>query len=293
MNKEECPNADEVREELDMENVEEEVVTKGEESNSRMRFCIAIVLIFIVIVSTYLIFGKDTIRWVHDRLEHLVQSHGLLPRLILLLCQVPFGTILFLPGLFYFNMMQSILMKRLFETWCISFFGSYLTSLGVFLVTKHCFYTSVQKRFADFGPYLMFKEETKSHPIRDGILLNFIFIPVSVKNYLLGISSLNFWQAMIALVPGPALLCFLSAIVGSEVNNIHDLFTSRPFSKQSGWEKASFIFSILLIILSLGIILGAAIYYRKRYNAFKSRNESKIVPELEKRERHNSGEPML
>lgn len=268
-------------------------VAVAEESSSRNHLFIIFAVMLVVIVGLYVMFGKEAIGWIHDKLEHLVQSKDVLPRFILLLCQVPFGTVLFLPGLFYFNVMQSILMKNLLESWFISFLGGYLTSLLVFVIIRKYFQESVQKRFAHFEPYMMFKEETKSHPIRDGIILNFIFIPVSVKNYLMGVSSLTLPQAMVALTPGTAILCFLSAMVGSEVNNIKDLFTSKPFSKQTAWERTSFICSILLIILTLSILVAAGVYYKRKYKAFMERQSVAELPDIDNRESHNSSERMI
>lgn len=269
----------EIKDELAIEIIGDETIVEVEEKTSRNHICIFFIIMLVIIVGLYLLLGKKAIMWIHDRLQHLVQSHNILPRVVLLLCQVPFGTILFLPGLFYFNVMQSILMKRMIESWLISFFGSYLTSLGVFLVIRRCCLESVKKRFAHYGPYIMFQEETKLHPIRDGIIINFVFIPVSIKNYLLGVSSLTFEQTMIALIPGPAVLCFLSAIVGSEVNNIQDLFTDKPFSKKTTWERISFIFSIILVIITLLILVATSVYYKRKYSAFQKRKaDIQILP---------------
>lgn len=256
-----------------IDRIEEEVEMK-EEQNSRKQLCVILAVKFIILVGLYLIFGKEAIHWFHDELGSMVRSKSIWAKIFLLLCQVPFGVVLFLPGLFYFNIMQAVLMQDMVQSWFISFVGSYVTAMAVFGVVHHCCHEAVLKRFQHYEPFIMFEEETKEHPIRDGILLNFVFIPISVKNYLVAISSLKFWQAAVAFIPGNFIFCFMSAMVGSEINDLKDLAAHKSFSQKTMLQKLEFFMSIIMIILTFSLIVYIALHYKKKYSAFRMRRNS-------------------
>ncbi len=250
----------------------EEKVQAAEDSRGLAVCGLLLLLLFVVVLLMYLLFGSKVFAAISGWLSRLVHPFRVSSVCILMLLQVPFGTVLFLPGLAYFNMLQAFLIKNVLASWMISFFGGYLTSLGVFLLTRACCIDSVRKRFKHFEPYQMLLEETGSHPIRDGILFNLIFIPANVKNYVTSISDLSFSQAAVAFVPGPLVLCFLCSMVGHEVNSLSD-FSSKSFREKSFWQKVNFISSILLILLTLAFLVAIGIYYKKRYKEFQRRKE--------------------
>ena len=262
-----------IDQESKLEQIREDIEIK-EENSARNQLFLILGIKLVIILVLYLIFGKQAVTWLHDGLGSLVRSRSIWATITLLLCQVPFGIILFLPGLFYFNVMQALLMQRMVESWLVSFVGSYFTSLAVYLVVHNCCQESVRKRFEHYQPYIMFEEETKKYPYRDGIILNFVLIPVSIKNYLMGISSLTFGQVAVVLIPGPLVLCFLAAMVGSEITSIHEMFSSKSFSEKSSWQKAEFIVSILILVMTIGIVVYIAMHYKEKYNQFRQRANS-------------------
>ena len=259
---------------------EEDPEQLAREARGRAACWAFLLLTLVLVLLLYLLFGQRTFGAIHRWLSHLVRPLRVSSVCILMMLQVPFGTILFLPGLAYFNVLQAFLMKDVLAAWMISFFGGYLTSLGVFLFTRACCIDSVRKRFRHFEPYQMLLEETNSHPIRDGILFNVIFIPANVKNYVTAISDLSFGQAAIAFVPGPLVLCFFCSMVGNEVNSLSDVFSSKSFSEKSFWQKLNFIVSILLTVLTLAFLVAIGLYYKKRYKEFQRRKENSTDPDL-------------
>ena len=81
----------------------------------------------------------------------------------------------------------------------------------------------------------MLLEETKEHPVRDGTLFNCIFVPASVKCYVIAITNLEPWQAALSFIPGPLMLNLLAAMIGTEITDISELFTSNSWQQKSTW----------------------------------------------------------
>jgi hypothetical protein len=240
-----------------------------QEKNSRIR-CIAMVLLMgAVVIVLYLIFGKRAITWLHKKITTIASENSFRNIFILLLVQVPFGCIPFLPGLAYVNVMQAIIFKSMIKSWLIFFCGGYLVSMGVFVIVRTFFIDDVRNRFKHFEPYQMLLEETKEHPVRDGILFNFMFIPANVKNYLIAITNLKLHEAAIVHVPGSAVLCFLSAMIGTEINDVSELFKSKSFSEKTSAEKIQLVATIILMIFTAIFIISLGIHYKNRYKRFQ------------------------
>lgn len=240
-----------------------------EENRSRRNCLITVVVIAAVVIITYLLFGRKAINWLNVQVTQLASENTFGNFLILLMIQIPFGAIPFLPGLAYYNIMQAIVMKNIFKSWLISFGGGYLVSLGVFLMVRKFFIQNVRNRFKHSEAYQMLLEETKQHPIRDGILFNFIFMPANLKNYLISITNLKFHEAAISFLPGPAMLCFFGAMIGNEINDFSELFKSKSFANKTTGEKIQFIATIILTIFSAVFVIGIGVYYNRRYKKFQ------------------------
>lgn len=248
-----------------------------EDSRSRRNCLITVVIIAAFVIISYLVFGRKAINWLYVQVTTLASQNTFGNILILLLIQIPFGAIPFLPGLAYFNIMQAIIMKNLFKSWLISFGGGYLVSLGVFLMVRKFFIQNVRNRFKHSEAYQMLLEETKEHPIRDGILFNFIFMPANLKNYLISITNLKFQEAAIAFIPGPAMLCFFGAMIGNEINDFSELFKSKSFANKTTGEKIQFIATIVLTIFSAVFVIGIGVYYNRRYKKFQEERKQRNV----------------
>ena len=110
-----------------------------------------------------------------------------------------------------------------------------------------------------------------AHPYRDGTLLNLMGIPISIKNYLTAISDLNIRQAAVVLLPGNMLLSLMCALAGSEITDVKEMFTSKGFHQKSTKEKINSLVMLACTLLTLSLIVIVAIYYRKKYNAYRLR----------------------
>lgn len=253
-----------------------------QEKNKRNICLIVLAVNFVIMLTAYFYFGKDVFLWLKDQLNSIVRAQTVGSYLLLMSLQIPFGTILFLPGLATLNILQAFLMRDLIASWMISFFGGFIVSLAVVAIIRMWFIDTVHKKFKHFEPYQMLIEETKQHPIRDGIIFGFVFIPANVKNYLISISELTFAQAMLAFTPGPLTLCLFCAMVGTEIKDISDMFDAKSFADKTFAEKMQFCVTFLMLILTCVVFVVIAIYYRRKYTEFvrkrkhtRSNNEGK------------------
>jgi len=245
--------------------------------------CLLIVFLNLVIISLlYVFYGKAIFDWLKEEMQVLIRADSLSSYLILMAIQIPFGTILFLPGFAYYNVLQAFLMQNMVLSFAVSFAGSFTVSMAVVIIIRKWFIDRIHKKFIHFEPYQMLIEETKEHPLRDGIIFNFVFIPPSVKNYLIGVSELKLWQAAVAFVPGTGTLCLFCSMVGSQLKDLSELYSSRSFSEKSFSEKLQLIFTWCLGILTGSVIIYIGLYYRKKYKAFIGRKREGEKREVEK-----------
>ena len=229
---------------------------------------------FLLIFGLYLIYGENAIRMVKRIMKNLTEGNLVVGSLILGSFQFLFAFVLFLPGLSTFNIMQAFFLKSFWRSFLISFGGCYLGSLAVCLVTKIFCRTRVHDKMKEMIIYRMLIKETKLKPYRSGIMFNFLFVPVSVKNYLIGISELSFTHCLVIFIPGHSLLSALCAIIGSTVNDVSELFKSKGYSQKSRIEKIEFLFSILLLAFTLGFFLTLFLVIKKKYKQFLEEENS-------------------
>lgn len=232
---------------------------------------LAVFLVLILLFS--FLFGKSIVIWVYHHLKDIVQERTFKSRLIIMLTQVPFNAVLFLGGLFYFNMMLCLLMKNFLESWLLLTTANYLSSMAVYYVINNFFQDAIHKRFEHYLPYIVFIEETKVHPLRDGIIMNFLFIPPNIKNYLMGASSLNTWQAAIAFLPNQVITIGMFCMVGSQLTSIHDIFVKKSLKDLSSSEIIALAVSIFFIIMTVAVFAIIGLYFHKKFKDYSSLRE--------------------
>ena len=252
-----------------------------EEKKFRWKFVIILVVILILVITLYILFGQDAVHWLYSRLQTVVKENPFWSSILLVLLQAPFASIPFMPGLAYLHVMVAMIWKNIAIAWSISFFGGLFWSCIIYLLVRKFFLESVRSRFHHYEPYQLLLEETREHPLRDGILFEFMMIPVSLKNYIIAVSELEFWQAVIVFIPGPTLHCLLSTLIGVELTNISDIFSSKGFSERSTLEKAEFFGSIVFIVLTVILFVVIAIYYKRKYDAFIERKRKAEIENTE------------
>lgn len=257
----------------------------AEERSFRNKFLCFLLVNLIVIVALYMIYGKVFFSWLLEKLKQIIAADSVCSYFLIMAMQIPFGAILFLPGIAFYNIVQAFLLKNFLLSFTLSFVGGLIVAISVVIVIRLWFIDTIHKKFRHFLPYQMLIEETREHPLRDGIIFNFIFFPQSVKNYIIAISELELWQAAVAFTPALAVKCLIFAMIGSQVSDISELSSGRAFSEKTRSEKMKFVATIVLIILSFILLVIIGIYYKRKYAEFIERRA-----QMEERLREENGQ---
>ena len=251
---------------------------------NRIIWGLAILAVVGTIFVLYLIFGNKIFsEFVHIMRRAIHPKHPL-TYVFLVAIQFLFGFVLFLPGLSSFNILQAFFLHHFWIAFGVSFGGCYLASITVFLVASTCCKRKMHKKMHDMIIYKMLIKETKKHPLRTGILFNFLFVPVSVKNYMIGLSELKFFHALIVFLPGHALLCAVCAMIGSKVNDLSELFGSKSYAKKTRAEKVQFVISMSLLGFTLTFLCTLFCIIKRQYSKYQEAQ----IREEEERERQES-----
>ena len=233
-------------------------------------FWIIVVLTLLgVVLILYFLFGNDLYTHFVREVRELAKSRTPLSIMVLVLVQLVFAVIPFLPGLSTYNIMQAFFLHDFPLSFAISFGGCYLGSLLVFLLTKSCFHQRVYKKFKGLIIYKILLKETKKKPIQTGIMFNFLFVPVSVKNYLIGISELRFYHCLVVFPPGHSLLCALCAMIGAKMNDLSDLMGAKGFSEKTRAEKLQIIVSGALLVFTVAFFITLFFVIRRKYKRYE------------------------
>lgn len=236
-----------------------------------------------VAIILYLIFGHTILLEGVHALAKLIRNKNPAAYFTLIMVQFVFAFVLFLPGLSTFNILQAYLIHDFWIAFALAFGGCYAGSLSVYLVSKACCKQSMYDRFSHTLVYKVLIKETHKRPYRSGILFNFLFIPVSVKNYLIGLSELKFYHCLVAFFPAHFILNAMCAMIGSKVNDLSEVFGSKSFSQKNRKEKIQFIISMALLAFTLAFLLMLFCVIKRQY----SRYQEEEVKEEEEEEKKN------
>lgn len=210
-------------------------------------------------------FGTSIFRWIYTSLEDILQ-HGVWSYLIPFLSQFAFAWILFFPGMSTYNIIQAFLMKSFWKSFLLTTLGSWVSSISIFMIIKHYFRQRIIEKFRKKILFKAVYVEVKKNPWKMGISFNFMFIPCSVKNYLIALTSISSAQFSVMLVPAYIFYCGLFSYVGYSLTDITDLFQGSSFAEKTTAQKFEFVVSIILLIFSLVLIIVFFFDAKKKYH---------------------------
>lgn len=250
---------------------------------NRILWTAAILAVIGASVTLYLLFGHTAFKKGIRLMKRLIDSKNPFAYATLVLIQFIFAFVLFLPGLSTFNILQAFLIHDFMTSFALAFGGCYAGSLTVYLVTKSCCKKRMHRKLGGTLVYKVLLKETYKSPYRSGILFNFLFVPVSMKNYLTGLSELKFHHCMVAFLPGNAILNAVCAMIGAKVNDLSEVFGSKSFSQKTGREKVQFIISMSLLAFTIAFIITLFCIIKRQYNRYQE-EEIKEDEEKERKE---------
>lgn len=256
--------------------VKKRVITKedlkADNKKCNILLCVVSILaIILTLVGLYLVFGRTFVARGINLLRKVTRDQTPLNLAILFLVQFFFGFILFLPGLATYNILQAFLMKSFWVSFLISAGGCYAASLTVYLVVRSCCHQKIYKKLKHMVVYRMLLTESKKTPIKTGMLFNFLFIPVSVKNYLFAISGLKFHHCLIALPPGHCLMTAICSMIGAKVNDISEVFTTKDYANKSKVEKLQSIVSMALLVFTIAFFFTLFCVIKRKYKEYQEK----------------------
>lgn len=243
-------------------------IEEEERRCNKLLWLAGLAALFLLLFGLHLLFGEDVLRVLKRLMSRVSAAHSVPGYLVLASLQFVFAFVLFLPGLSTFNILQAFFLKSFWLSLLLSCGGCYAGSLTVSLMTKFCCRSRIHAKMKDMVIYKMLLKETQTKPLQTGIMFNFLFVPVSVKNYLIGISELSVAHCFVVFLPGHLLLSALCAVIGSTVNDLSELFRSKGYSQKSRIEKLQFIFSLVLLVFTLGFFLTLFLVIKKKYRRF-------------------------
>lgn len=236
---------------------------------NRVIWTMALLAVVGAILTLYLLYGHTALKKGVRLLKELIHSKNPFAYALLVLIQFVFAFVLFLPGLSTFNILQAFLIHDFLISFAIAFGGCYAGSLLVYLVTRSCCKKRMHRKLGSTLVYKILVKETKKSPYRSGILFNFLFVPVSLKNYLVGMSELQFHHSMVGFLPGHAIMNAVCAMIGAKVNDLSEVFGSKNFSKKSRGEKLQFIISMSLLAFTMVFLATLFCIIKRQYNRYQ------------------------
>lgn len=232
---------------------------------------VSIVTIALTLGTMYFLFGRTFITRAIVTLRSIAHNQTPLNLFILFSVQFLFGFVLFMPGLATYNILQAFLMKSFWLSFLISAGGCYACSLTVYLVVRSCCHRKIYNKLKHMVVYRMLLTESRKTPIKTGIMFNFLFIPVSVKNYLFAISGLKFHHCLLALPPGHCLMTALLTMIGAKANDISEVFTTKDYANKSRLEKLQFFVSMALLLFTLVFFFTLFCIIKRKYKEYQEK----------------------
>lgn len=251
------------------------------------------ILAALLLYMIYRQIGHEFFKYMLHMLDDLVKDDSFMSYIILILLQFPFGWILFFPGLSTFNILLAVLMKNFLKSLFISLIGIYISSVSIVYIIKVYFRQQIIEKFRKKILFRIVYIEVKKNPWRFGFIFNMLFIPASVKNYLMALTSITMYQYCLIIFPTHLIYCILFSFVGYSMKDINAMFHDEPFSRKSTAGKIQTIFTYILLLITVGLFILFFITARKKYEEIENAHKleraaakSQMI-EMEKNNRNN------
>lgn len=252
---------------FDLENEEEPVEPPPRLTVKQIVIYVTVGIVFVMLFYYLTLkFGRRLLDLIVIGLRALVKSNNVFSYLLLASIQFVFGWVLFMPGLSTFNVLQAFLMQSFWKSLLISFIGSYLSSVISFLIIKTYFRHQIIEKFKRKIIFRILYIEVKKRPWQMGLLFNLLFIPASLKNYLMPLTSITCQQYAIVVFPVHMFYCAMFAFVGYSMKDINSmLHDDKPFSEKSTAQQVQSIVTWALLGLTIILMIGFGIIAKKKY----------------------------
>jgi uncharacterized membrane protein YdjX (TVP38/TMEM64 family) len=259
--------------------LDEEEETESNKYGAMDYLKLAAVLVGVALVAYFLyrVLGHGFFEFALHALRKLVEDDSLFSYTILILCQFIFAGVLFFPGLSTFDILQAFLMKSFTKSLIISLLGVYLGSVLVVYVIKRYFRQQIIERFRKKILFRIVYVEVKKNPWKFGFIFNMLFIPASVKNYLMALTSITMYQYAIVILPAHLFYCFMFSLVGYSMTDLNAMFHDRPFSQKTTAEKLQSVFTYVLLAATVSLFVLFLIIAKRKYKEIENEHRMQSV----------------
>ena len=146
--------------------------------------------------------------------------------------------------------LKNLLFNFVFLTLC-----SFISSLFIYFVGKRYLHDWLESRLRDNKFYSVLKMESKKSPWRTAFLTRLIYLPTGIKEYLLVIINNPFPSFVVSSLMVHAIYIIELLMISNEIEEIKEFFTrKKSWSEKSTFEKTSFIFVFILIVLTVSVM---------------------------------------
>lgn len=229
---------------------------KGPCTSKKIKCYICLFVTLIIIVALIVlrsVFTDKFLDWLLENVQNLGQSETFGAYAFFIGMQFAFSWLL-LPGLSYFNIIQSFAMQNFLKAWLIATFGSWCAAVILFIIIKTCFKKSLTKKFKNNSLYKVLSSEIKENPWKTSTFVNILFIPTAFKNYTLPLTDLTLIQYMIPSLPFYMFFSAMLTLIGSQLSGFSDAEGNKSWSEKTTAEKFNQIVSLALTISTIIIV---------------------------------------
>lgn len=182
-----------------------------------------------------------------------------------------------IPGQSYLQAVMAYLLQSFVESFLIAFLSTLSAGVVAFIFIRYLFQESMTRLLEENFLFRAISSEAEKRPWQTSIIFNILMIPGSVKNTILPLTCLTFWQFLIPKIIFYALFTGLCCNIGVNVSNFEELATKKSFGDSSIIEKANIVIGLVALVLSIVFVVYVGIK-----SAF-------ILKELQRNERLKMG----
>ena len=232
--------------------------------------------IVIIIFIIYEIYGAEFFTWTLSALRGIARSNSIIDNFLIICTQIPFAAF-FVPSVSSFNIILAYLMKDFWRCLFLTTFGAVLWSSLTFLVIRKYFRETIINKFKGMMLFRIVYIEVKKNPWQMGFIFNFLFIPMSVKNYLISLTSIELRQLAVILTCVHLVYNAIFSFVGTQMTDMSRLFKSTPFSEKTFPEKLQTVFTWVILLVTVGSFVALFLLAKRKYQEMEDEMKMESV----------------
>lgn len=104
-------------------------------------------------------------------------------------------------------------------------------------------------------------------------MIRLLYIPVTFKNIILGISGATYWMFIVCLVVDHLFFGSMFILLGLQLTSLGQSHTDKKFSDMSFLERMKVVSVYALILLTIASVIFIGIYSRRKMTEIEARKK--------------------